>query len=260
LELKRNLLQREGVWPQRRSYCAEVIRTMKNNRWFVAGMVLVIGTVGFAAARGRFSDEFMLERCGGFSTEGANPYLILEPGFELVLEGREDGKDARVEILVSDETEMVDGIETRVVIESEYEDNEIVEISRNFMALCNRDNSVVYFGEDVDNYDDGQVVNHNGSWRVGQNGASAGLLMPGTLVVGSRYFQEIAKADDAFDRAEILSTEVEFVTPAGTFTNCLKTRESSPLEPGKHELKHYAPGIGLIQDAKLKLTSYSSRR
>ncbi len=212
------------------------------------------------AQRLRYTEDFLLSQCEGFSSEGSHPYWVLEPGHETVLEGREGGADLRVIITVTDEIEVVDGVETRVVIESETEDGETVEISRNFFAICNRDNSVVYFGEDVDNYENGVVVNHDGSWRAGVNGARAGVIMPGTLLLGGKYFQEIARDDKALDRAEIVSTNVSFETPAGTFSNCLKTRESSPLEPGKVQVKHYAPGIGLIQDAKLKLVSSSTLR
>src|SRR5260370_1376250 len=40
--------------------------------------------------------------------------------------------------------------------------------------------------------------------------------------------------------------------PAGEFKNCVKTKETTPLEPDVGS-KHYAPGIGLVQDAGLVL-------
>ena len=64
-----------------------------------------------------------------------------------------------------DDTEMVDGIETRVVEEREYEDGKLVEISLNFFAMANETGDVFYFGEDVDDYADGEVVGHGGQWR-----------------------------------------------------------------------------------------------
>ena len=57
------------------------------------------------------------------------------------------------------------------------------------------------------------------------------------------------------DRAEVLSLSDELATAAGKFLSCLKTEESSAIESGR-ECKVYAPGIGLIQDAGLKLTRY----
>jgi hypothetical protein len=57
------------------------------------------------------------------------------------------------------------------------------------------------------------------------------------------------------DRAEIVSLTETLDTPAGKFVNCLKTEETSALESGK-EYKLYVAGIGLIQDARLKLTKH----
>jgi hypothetical protein len=45
-------------------------------------------------------------------------------------------------------------------------------------------------------------------------------------------------------------------TPAGEFRNCLKTEETTPLEPGVKEYKYYARGVGLVQDGALKLVKY----
>ncbi len=46
------------------------------------------------------------------------------------------------------------------------------------------------------------------------------------------------------------------VTPAGTFEYCLKIEETTPVEPGVKEYKYHAPGIGVIQDEFLLLTSF----
>jgi hypothetical protein len=57
-----------------------------------------------------------------------------------------------------------------------------------------------------------------------------------------KYFQEVAPGL-AMDRAEIIGTNSTMQTPAGTFTDCLKTRETTPLEPGAVDFKFYAPGV-----------------
>jgi hypothetical protein len=99
-----------------------------------------------------------------------------------------------VEITVLDETVDVVGVTTRVVEERETANGVLAEISRSFFAICERTNTVVYFGEHVDNYDDtGTVVlNHDGAWRAGVGGALPGVIMPGSALLGARYFQEIA--------------------------------------------------------------------
>ncbi len=198
-----------------------------------------------------FTQQFFTERCN-FSSTGRNPYFILEPGYELVLEGEDDGEQVRVVITVLDETKVVNGVETRVVRERETADGELVEISKNYFAICKPSNSVFYFGEDVNIYENGQVVSHEGAWHAGVNGAREGMIMPGTVLIGARYFQEIAP-DVALDRAEIMKLDATLTTPFGTFTNALFTRETTPLEPGSVSVKYYAPGIGLVKDGDIVL-------
>lgn len=182
---------------------------------------------------------------------GRNPYWILEPGFSAVFEG--DGE--RLVITVLRETRVVDGVETRVVEERETKDGKLVEVSRNYFAISAKTSDVYYFGEDVDIYKDGRIVNHEGTWHAGVKSAKFGLMMPAKPVVGFRHYQEIAPGQ-AMDRAEVVSTSEAVTTAAGTFRNCVKVEETTPLEPGTKEHKYYAPGVGLVQEGVLKLVKY----
>ena len=40
---------------------------------------------------------------------------------------------------------------------------ELYEVSRNYFAICKENNSVFYFGEDVNWYKNGNVANHTGT-------------------------------------------------------------------------------------------------
>lgn len=91
----------------------------------------------------------------------------------------------------------------------------------------------------------------------GVNGAHYGMALPGSPRVGEKYFQEVAPKDDAMDRAEVVSTSVKKNVPAGEFSDCVRTEEASPAEPGTKEYKLYAPGVGLIEDGGLRLVSHS---
>lgn len=182
---------------------------------------------------------------------GKNPYFVLEPGYQLVLE---DGKET-LTITVLNETKVVDGVETRIVEERETKNGQLAEVSRNYFAISKRTNSVYYFGEDVDIYKDGKVSSHGGSWMSGVNGARFGLAMPGQPLLGAKYQQEVAPGV-AMDRAEVDGLSETVKVPAGEFRNCLKIEESSPLEPGHEEEKLYAPGVGLLTDGSLKLVKY----
>jgi hypothetical protein len=191
---------------------------------------------------------------GELVTTGRNPYFILEPGYVLTLE---DGK-TRLVITVLDETRRIDNVETRVVEERETVNSELVEISRNFFALSTRTNAVFYFGEDVDMYKNGKIVNHEGAWRAGENGARFGLAIPGLPLLAAKYYQEIAPGV-AMDRAEIVGLDETVKTPAGEFSGILKVAETTPLEPGVRELKYYARGVGLVTDGTLRLVRYGKQ-
>jgi hypothetical protein len=230
-----------------------------DRRMFVVGVVLACAPLGLSAAAAEkedvvFTDSFMEDKADLLST-GKNTYFILEPGYACKYASDEDGMKTVLVITVLDETKNVDGVETRVVEERETVNGKLAEVSRNYFAISKRTNSVYYFGEDSKEYKDDKVVSQGGSWESGVKGAKYGMMMPGNVLIGARHYQEIAPGE-AMDRAEITSTTVEIETPAGKFTNCLKVRETTPLEPGNKEYKYYAPGVGLIKDGDLVLQSY----
>jgi len=189
-----------------------------------------------------------------FSSVGRNRFFILEPGHQLVLESRRE----KVVITVLDETRKVGGVETRVVEEREEEKGELKEVSRNFFAICSEHGDVFYFGEEVDIYKGGKIVRHSGEWRADEKNSRAGIMMPGTILLGARYYQEISPK--AMDRAEIMSDEVTMKTPAGTFKKCIRIEETSGIDADEKCYKTYAPGVGLIQDEELVLTGYSKAK
>jgi hypothetical protein len=219
-------------------------------------MVMVRANRALAQNGDNFTTDFRLEACK-FKSEGENPYFILKPRYQLLFEGEEDGEAVRLLITVLNDTEELDfagvgKIKTRVVQEQEWVADELVEVSRNFFAQCEQTNAVYYFGEDVDIYEDGEIVNHEGAWRAGENGAMPGLIMPGTFLLGSRYFQEQA-ADVAMDQAEHIGMGLQVNVPAGTFEDCVEVLETTPLEPGSESTKRYCPGVGLVFDNGVEL-------
>ena len=200
-----------------------------------------------------FTESLMQNNCT-FLTEGQNTYCILKPGYQMEYEGM-DGKDkVRLVITVTNETRKIGNTNTRVVVEDESVNGERIEISRNYFAFCKETSSVYYFGEEVDIYEKGKITKHEGAWMAeGQN--KPGVDVPGLALIGARFYQEIAPGV-AMDRILIQSLDETLTTPAGTFTNCMKTEETTPLEPGEREWKTYAPGVGLIQDETALLVKY----
>ncbi|HEU5181775.1 MAG TPA: hypothetical protein VFW45_13375 [Candidatus Polarisedimenticolia bacterium] len=204
--------------------------------------------------KGDFTQDFRTADCT-FVNTGRMPFFVLEPGYWLELDGDEKDGFHQVTITVLGDTEVVNGVTTRVVEERERVDGELEEVSRNFFALCQETGSFFYFGESVDLYENGEVVGHEGEWRAGTAGAKPGIVMPGAFLLGSRYYQELAPSV-AQDRACNAAMGLSLATPAGSFSGCVEVVETSPLESGK-SVKFYCPGIGVVQDDTLKLTDWS---
>jgi hypothetical protein len=215
-----------------------------------------MSSVSSAVPAKQWTDQFNLQSCSWSST-GRSDFVILEPGYQQTFEGHE-GKDAiRLVITVTNETRKIGNVETRVVEERETRNGEVIEVSRNFFALCSSSNDVFYFGEDVDMYKGGKITSHEGTWFADKDGNHPGLFMPARPLLGARFYQELAPRV-AMDRVEIASDSESLKTPAGEFRNCVKTEETTPLEPGAKEYKVFARGIGLVQDGQLFLTKYGS--
>lgn len=237
------------------------------NRVLIAAVLPWSVSIG-AEQEPRFTDEFPLEDCS-FKPWGGNPFFMLTPGRQLYLTNQEcvaAGECDELEelwITVQNQTREItlrdDGktrrIMTRVVEEKETADGELVEISRNFFATCRPANDVYYFGEEVDIYEDGEIVSHEGQWLAGRNRAEPGIIMPDSgFLLGSRYFQELAPGV-ALDRAEHVAFDLEVRVPAGNFDDCIQVTETSPLEPGAESIKMYCPHVGMVSDGDLQLTA-----
>lgn len=226
----------------------------------VVALVLVVAACGANRAEEALagSREISIDVCsldgGPFSIDVTNPYLPFPPGHQIVLEGPDGSRRARVQITVLDETEVVAGIETRIFEEREWIDDALVEVSRNFVVQA-PDGSVCYFGEDVDDYRNGEIVGHGGAWRAGENGHLPGILMPADPQPGTSHKQEVA-AGIAEDAAVIVAVGEAFTVPAGSFQDTLETRDVDPIGGGV-DPKRYARGVGLIVDEQLQLVSMS---
>jgi len=199
----------------------------------------------------QWTQSFGEENCT-FSSTGRNRFFILEPGYQLVLQSDKE----KVAITVLNETKKIGAVETRIVEEREEENGKLKEVSRNFFAICKEHGDVFYFGEEVDDYQDGKIVGHSGAWRADEKNSKAGIMMPGTALLGARHYQEMAP--NAMDRAEIISDDVSMKTPAGKFENCLRIEETTALDPKEKCHKTYAPGVGLIQDEDLLLVKWGT--
>lgn len=208
--------------------------------------------IALAGAQGpdRFVSQFEVDK-NNLVTHGKNDFFILEPEYQLVLEGPNE----KVFITVLEKTKIVDGVKTRVVEEREFENGELTEVSFNYFAIDKTTSAVYYFGEDVDIYEDGKIVRHEGEWLSGVDRARFGLIMPAIPKIGFAHYQEIAPGK-ALDRAEAVSLTEMLKTPAGEFRECLKVLETSGMDADERGYKTYAKGVGMIQDEDMLLVKY----
>ena len=250
---------------------------MRRRRALTAGMALVgvVTTLMFTASptgAQTATTELDLALCAPrentFSLNIDNTYNPLPVGQQWVYQGNEQGQTIGLQITVLNETEdFYSGrrtVTTRVVEELEWQDaNEnglvddgfesLIEVSRNFYAQT-QDGTVCYFGEDVDIYEGGVVVSHEGGWRAEDRGNAPGIFMPADPQVGMTYQQEVAPGI-AEDTATVIRRGRTVTVPAGTFSDTITVRDFNPLD-GSRGIKIYAPGVGLIVDGPLDLIDY----
>lgn len=186
-----------------------------------------------------------------FQTKVDNPFWPLVSVGTTVFEGEERDAETgevvgiRVESKVLPETEVVVGVEVTVVEVKEYEDGELIEVTLDYFAQ-HRDGTVYYFGELVDEYEEGRVVGHTGQWLAGEGENQPGVFMPAQPAMGQTFEQEQAPGV-AEDRSTVIGLNEAVTTPAGSFAGCLKTEDVNPLDDTT-ESKFYCPDIGLVRE------------
>lgn len=221
-----------------------------------------------------FTADFLIDDCQ-FKNVGVNPYFILTPGYQKILELEEEERSIET-VLCETKTINFDDrqIHTRVYEEraQEWEEGEdgepgewvTVEISRNWFAICKKTNDVYYFGEwsrdceeGFDENDECEDESNEGSWEAGVDGAMPGIIMPGTFLLGAKYFQEFAPPN-AVDRGENAAMGLDVEVPAGSWSGCVQIYDTNPAEGecGEDDAKTYCYGVGLVQDQDMQLVEY----
>jgi hypothetical protein len=172
-----------------------------------------------------------------FTTEITNPYFSLPIGKKLVYEAEtEDGLEEIV-IMVPGWTKTVQGVETLVFWDRVYLEGELIEDTRDYLAQHKQTGDLWYFGEHVDNYENGKIVDHDGAWFAGVDGAIAGIWVPANPQVGDYFMNELLLGE-AEDESKIVGVNETVTTPMGTFTQCVKSLDGSPLFQAKAYTYH----------------------
>jgi hypothetical protein len=239
----------------------------------VGGILTVtalIGVLTLTSSPGRVAGETLgpslcAPASNTFSTTINNTYFPLPLGRQWVLTGHEQGEPIGLKVTVTNHTETLHfgggtNVTTRVVEEAEWldedgdaikdADEDFLEVSLNYFAQAQDDGTVCYFGEEVDIYEGGLIVSHEGSWRADDPGNAPGIFMPGNPQPSMTFQQEFAPGV-AEDEATILGFN-KIRTPYATFETALKVRDFNPLD-GSRGTKYYVADLGIVRDGPLDL-------
>jgi hypothetical protein len=176
-----------------------------------------------------------------------NPWFPLIPGTVFTYRGTKDGQAAVDTFTVTSDTKVVAGVTCTVVHDQLTLDGALAETTDDWYVQ-DRDGNVWYFGEATQELEAGKVVNTEGSWETGVDGAQPGIFMPAQPVVGLSGVQEIypGQAEDHF---VVLVTNAKVKVPLGSFSDALLTAEWTPLEPDVLSEKTYVKGTGEVREA-----------
>jgi hypothetical protein len=192
-----------------------------------------------------------------FSARVDNAWFPLKPGIVYIYHGTDNGKRARDVVHVTHSKVTIDGVSCRVIRDRLFLNGRLEERTKDYYTQ-DEDGNVWYFGEDTAELDaQGNVINTEGSWRTGRNGAQAGIFMEANPQVGDQYQQEFLR-HHAEDHYKVLSLAAKIKVPFGTFgRNRLKhnvelTKEWTPLEPKVRDHKYYVRGVGEVKEKTVK--------
>jgi hypothetical protein len=180
-----------------------------------------------------------------------NRWFPLRPGTQFVFQGRANRGGGllhhQVVLTVTDLSKVIDGVRTLVVWDRDINAGHLVEGELAFHAQDD-DGNVWNFGEYPELWTKGRFKGAPDSWLAGLDGAKAGILMRAEPRLGTpTYLQGWAPKIDFSDAAKILKTRQRTCVPVDCYRRVLVTEEWNPVEPGAHQLKYYAAGVGNVR-------------
>ena len=210
----------------------------------LAAVLLIVslgsGASGVVAKGGRVDLEKPM-----FSdpTSITNPLFSRDTRSQIIQLGAEGKDELRFEITYLPDTKLVkwngQRVETRVTHFVAYMNGRILEVATDFYAQAD-DGSVWYFGENVDNYVNGVIVDHEGTWLAGKDGPP-GMIMPADPQVGDVYRPENIPGL-VFEEVTVKRAGVTVYGPRGRVPGAVFVQER--LMDGTIEDKIFAPGYG----------------
>jgi hypothetical protein len=157
-----------------------------------------------------------------FTTNITHPYFSLPVGKKTVYASETEAGTKRLEILIPGWTYTIMGVETLAYWNRVYVNDVLLEDTRDYLAQNKQTGDVWYFGEHVDNYENGKLANHDGTWFAGEGAAKPGIWMIANPQVGDEFVHE-SKSGTDYNMAKIIGVNESITVPAGGYTDCVKT-------------------------------------
>ena len=188
-----------------------------------------------------------------------NPYFPLRIGNHWEYVG--GGETITVDVTAA--TKLIEGVTCIVARDVVELDGKLSEDTDDWYGQ-RMDGTVDYCGESTRSFESfagdqpetPELVDIEGAWKTGRDGAKSGTQFPGSPEVGVTYRQEWSPGN-AEDVARVLSKSYDYAdgTELNEFVpqalaeylcnhDCVVTLEFTPIDPGGFERKYYAPGVG----------------
>jgi LPXTG-motif cell wall-anchored protein len=208
--------------------------------------ILVMPTAAYAFVT---HDEFDADNFS-HPTDIDNPYLPLEPGTHLTLEGTAEGETHRVEFIVTDLTKVINGVRTVVLLDRDYSDDSLQEAELAFFAQDD-DGTVWALGEYPEEFDPDteEFLGAPNAWLAGVADAEAGVAMQADPAEGTPpYLQGLAPDIDFEDQGQVIEDDANVCVPVDCYDHVVIVEETNLADPTDGlQFKHHAPGVGVVR-------------
>jgi hypothetical protein len=229
------------------------------NLWTVAPAVL---TAALTLAACTSDESAPTGETPAFSnpTEITNSYLPFAERGRWVYEGTAKDEPYLIEVAVTPATRTIEwgenSTETLVVRRRQWVNGLLIQEALVHYAQDDA-GGVWSFGQDVDNFKEGELADHEGSRLAGADGVEPILVMPGDPQGGQAFSGEDVLGLDTVKRHEIVSLTERVEAPDGPVDTGLVV---ATVQPGgaKEEERVFVPDVGLVlarsADGELSLT------
>ncbi len=195
-------------------------------------------------------EDFNADNFDQTSAVISNPWLPMTPGMQYVYEGdtQDNGTTVphRLVVTVTSLTKVIDGVRSLISWDQDFKNGQMVESELAFYAQDKKGN-IWRMGEHPEEYQNGAYLEAP-TWFAGVDYSVAGIEMLANPQPGTpSYSQGWAPSVEFTDRGQVSQVGQQVCVPAGCYSDVLIIDETSQAEPGAHQLKLFARGIGNVK-------------